>query len=124
MPGEIEITDEMLIAAMRAFEPMALGLRHKEADPGGWHASDLAAMRAAIEAIAPLIFCAAYERGQIEMRERAARALERRADDEEARCERLRYVKQYKAREAAHVARIARSDAAAIRALPTGGENG
>jgi flagella basal body P-ring formation protein FlgA len=49
--------------------------------------------------------------------EEAAKILDRRAKEENERCEKLRFTKQYKAREAAHVARIAQSDAAAIRAM-------
>lgn len=43
-----EVTDEMLTAAMRAFEIMSSVLRYREKDK--WHACDLIGMREAIKA--------------------------------------------------------------------------
>lgn len=44
--------EEMLAAAMRAFEPLSSVLRYREKD--GWHACDVMAMRAAISAVLAL----------------------------------------------------------------------
>lgn len=43
-----EVTQEMLVAAMRAFEPMSSVLRYREKD--GWHPCDVMGMRDAITA--------------------------------------------------------------------------
>lgn len=48
MKTDIEVTDEMLTAAMRAFEPMSSVLRYREKDK--WHSCDMMAMRDAIRA--------------------------------------------------------------------------
>lgn len=50
---KFQVTDEMLVAAMRAFEPLSSVLRYREKDK--WHTCDLMAMRDAIRAVAPLI---------------------------------------------------------------------
>lgn len=44
----IEIPDEVLVAAMRAFEPLSSVLRYREKDK--WHTCDIMAMREAIKA--------------------------------------------------------------------------
>lgn len=49
----LEVSEEMLTAAMRAFEPLSSILRYREKDK--WHACDLMAMREAIKAVAPMI---------------------------------------------------------------------
>jgi len=54
-PPQPEVTDEMLVAAMRAFERMSSVLRYREKDK--WHSCDMMGMRdaikAAIEAMPP-----------------------------------------------------------------------
>lgn len=46
--NQIEVTDEMLTAAMRAFELMSSVLRYREKDK--WHSCDIMGMRDAIRA--------------------------------------------------------------------------
>jgi hypothetical protein len=48
VPRQVEVTDEMLTAAMRAFEPMSSVLRYREKDK--WHFCDMMGMRDAIRA--------------------------------------------------------------------------
>ena len=58
----MQISDEMLADAMRAFEPLSSVLRYREKDQGGWHASDKMAMRLALEVILPAVLAAERER--------------------------------------------------------------
>jgi hypothetical protein len=45
---DVEVTNEMLTAAMRAFEPLSSVLRYREVEK--WHTCDMMAMREAIRA--------------------------------------------------------------------------
>jgi hypothetical protein len=47
-PQQLEVTDEMVTAAMRAFEPMSSVLRYREKDK--WHSCDIMGMRDALKA--------------------------------------------------------------------------
>lgn len=109
MPGEIEITDEMRAAfanvrrQLHGLRPLAV-----EEVSTALSANEIEQIDDLISAIAPLISRAAYERGQRDMREKAAKV----ADAAPSGAYRSRAGQCHEA------------IAAAIRALPTGGENG
>jgi hypothetical protein len=48
VPQPVKVTDEMVTAAMRAFEPMSSVLRYREKDK--WHSCDIMGMRDALKA--------------------------------------------------------------------------
>lgn len=64
---KFQVTEEMLVAAMRAFEPLSSVLRYREKDK--WHTCDLMAMRDAIRAVAPLIVESVVATVEREMKE-------------------------------------------------------